>query len=127
MSNPTKIMLIDDDLSVHKLIEMALAKQTMEFAFVDSAVHGMRLIDEFQPHIIIMDLLLPDGIKGWDAIQQLKAHNDTREIPILVITAGNNQHIARAMNAGADAYLTKPFKVREFQSIVDSLTSAVQS
>ncbi|MEL6309039.1 MAG: response regulator [Chloroflexota bacterium] len=127
MSESTKILVIDDDVSVHKLIEMALTKQAVDFAFVKSAVQGMRLIDELQPHIIIMDLLLPDSIKGWDAIQQLKAHEDTREIPILVITAGNNQHISRAMNAGADTYLTKPFKVRDLQSIVASYMSAIHS
>ncbi|MEL7432555.1 MAG: response regulator, partial [Chloroflexota bacterium] len=66
-------------------------------------------------------------IPTFDAIRQEQIHDDTREIPILVITAGNNQHISRAMNAGADTYLTKPFKVRDLQSIVASYMSAIHS
>lgn len=125
MSHTPAILIIDDDKSVFKLIEMALTKMDVQCVFAENAVHGLRLIDDVQPDLIIMDLLLPEGVKGWDAIQMLKSQEATHQIPILVLTAGNSQHIARAMTAGAQDCITKPFVVREFQALVASYLAAM--
>lgn len=107
--NPQAVILIveDDPLS------RELAQETLDGAgyTVLSAEHGRGLLERVKlerPDLILMDLQLP-GINGLTLVRQLKADDETRQIPVVMTTAfAQPEPYAKALEAGCAAYLTKP-------------------
>jgi CheY-like chemotaxis protein len=84
---------------------------------------GIDLACKHSPDLILLDLHLPD-MPGWEVLAQLKACDDTRHIPTIVISAdATSRQIERLMAAGAGAYLTKPLNVDQFIQLLDRTTS----
>ncbi len=81
---------------------------------------AIRLAREHRPHLILMDLQLPD-ISGLEAARRLKDDDETRGIPIIAVTAfamvGDER---RTLESGCDAYIAKPIMLREFLEAVES-------
>jgi two-component system cell cycle response regulator DivK len=74
--------------------------------------HGVELAQREQPHLILMDVLLPE-INGYDAMRRLKANPATRHIPIIAMAANAAPaERDRALDAGCDGYLAKPIDTR---------------
>jgi len=89
---------------------------------VPHAADAFRRLGEGRPDLIIMDVQLPE-IDGLEATRRLKSRAETREIPILALTAlamkGDRERI---LAAGCDAYLTKPFEAPQLLRAVEALT-----
>lgn len=84
----------------------------------DSAERGMELLTEIRPALILLDLDLP-GMGGIDFARHVKSRPHSKEIPIVVITASVMQlERRRALEAGASAFLEKPFDIHELRSLV---------
>jgi two-component system, cell cycle response regulator DivK len=76
-------------------------------------IEGVSLAREAHPDLILMDVGLP-GLDGWEATRQLKADEETRQIPVVALTAhALAEHRAQAIAAGCDGYLAKPVEPRE--------------
>lgn len=76
-----------------------------------------------QPDLIVMDLSLPE-LDGWDATFQIKSDPRTKQIPLLALTANTlPSDRKRALDAGVDDYLTKPF---ELSDLVNAVETAIQ-
>jgi two-component system, OmpR family, phosphate regulon response regulator PhoB len=127
MSSKSNILLIDDDRFIMELVEAAMLTIKADLLFALTAQEGIRLAQEKQPSLILMDLLMPaPSIKGWDAISILKSDSKTAHIPIIVLTAAGNDNIMRAMQAGADDYVEKPFNMRRFHQLLTEHIGATQ-
>lgn len=82
---------------------------------------ALDLAREHCPDLILLDVHLPD-IDGDEVLRRLREHSDTRDIPVVVVSAeATPRKIERFLEAGARAYLTKPLDVKQFLEVVDEI------
>ncbi len=105
-----KILIIEDEKAISDLIAYSLGKEGYITRVRDTGGEGLKEIIEFNPDLIILDLMLPD-MSGFDVC---KAITKSHIIPIIMLTAKSDT-IDRilGMELGADDYITKPFDIRE--------------
>lgn len=119
--NRKKILVIDDSLTIQKMVELSLVDQNYEIHTASDGKQGLTKIKEVKPDLILLDVTLPQ-MSGYDVCHQLKRDKYTRKIPIVMLTARDKMiEQFRGKWAGANFYMGKPFssdelikKVREF-------------
>ena len=119
-----RVLIVDDHDFNLKLLERLLQLEGREVRAADSLAAAEAALAEEEPAMIVLDLNLPDG-SGLELTRKLKSHPVTAAIPILVCTAGvlpADEH--DALEAGCDAYVSKPIDLRRFQEIVASMLAA---
>jgi two-component system, OmpR family, KDP operon response regulator KdpE len=105
-----KILVVDDEPQIHTFIRISLAAEGFEYLGAESIAAAKRLIEQNSPHLLILDLGLPDG-DGMDLVNYVRAISNT---PILILTARDEEdEKIRLLEAGANDYLSKPFGIRE--------------
>lgn len=104
------IQIIEDDVSVKKLLEITFKEYDFNCITCDNKRNAMVMFLSHNPDLIIVDLGLPDG-DGKDFIKQIR---EISKIPIIVLTARHDEKdVIKALDYGADDYITKPFSVNE--------------
>ncbi len=112
------IVVVEDDEKSRKLVRDVLTHANYRLLEADSGEAGVRLAREHHPALIVMDIHLP-GIDGIEALHQLRAVSDTRDIPILAVTASAmTTERTKIMTAGFDGYESKPISVKRFLAAV---------
>lgn len=114
------ILCVEDNAANLALIQRVLAHRPGVTLFeAREGKVGVKLAREHNPSLVLLDLNLPD-ISGEEALRILREDQRTRDIRVAVISAdATPTRIARLLDAGADAYLTKPLKVKELLDLVD--------
>ena len=108
-----RILVVDDDPAILRLVRGALAKQGYRVDAAASLAEARRAFAEQRPDVIVLDLVLPDG-DGSDFCAEVRRSQAT---PILVLSAiGDDARKVRALDEGADDYLTKPFSLAELEA-----------
>jgi DNA-binding response OmpR family regulator len=105
-----RLAVIDDEESVRKMLEVALALEGFEVRGAGDGIEGLALIRSWQPDCIVLDVMLPkvDGLTLLPMIRRLT------EVPIIMLTArGDVRDRIDGIRAGADDYLPKPFDLEE--------------
>lgn len=103
-----RVLVIEDDAVNLELAALVLEEAGCEVLTAASAEAGLRLAAAERPALILMDLHLP-GLTGFEATRRLKADPATAGIPVVALTADAMRETeARAIEAGCDAFLTKP-------------------
>ena len=114
-----KILIIDDDIDALRILQKILTKENHEVEILSQWHDTFSLVKTFQPQVILLDILL-FGIDGRHISKQLKSNEQTRNIPIILITA--NPDIAKNIGtSGADDFLEKPFTKDELISKIEKL------
>lgn len=110
MNNSAEILIIDDEVQIRKLLEIALDSNGYKTIFAVNAKEGIALAANHQPDLIILDLGLPDE----DGQVVLKRLREWYKKPILILTVKNTEEeIVKALDNGANDYLAKPFRTQE--------------
>lgn len=113
MSKP-RIMYVEDDPAASILVQRVLAAEGYEVIEVDDGLASIELACRLHPDLILMDINLP-GIDGYAVTTKIKSMPETRDIPIVALTAnvieGDRE---RALVAGCDGYIPKPIDVDTF-------------
>jgi two-component system KDP operon response regulator KdpE len=110
MNNLAEILIIDDEIQIRKLLEIALDSNGYKTTFAVNAKEGIALAANHQPDLIILDLGLPDE----DGQIVLKRLREWYKKPILILTVKNTEEeIVKALDSGANDYLAKPFRTQE--------------
>jgi len=105
-----KILVIDDDVILLKLIRRALEPLGFSIHTATSGEEGLKLFPQITPDLVILDIMMP-GMDGWDVCRQLR---QTSSVPIIFLTALDSVNdIVQGLIGGADDYLAKPFKIDE--------------
>jgi len=104
------ILIIDDEVQIRRLLEITLSANGYKIAEASTGKEGINLAASIQPMLIILDLGLPD-LDGLDVIKKLR---EWYLKPILILSVRNSEDdIVKALDNGADDYLTKPFRTGE--------------
>lgn len=104
------VLVVDDDMVSRHVLGQALASAGLEHVSVGSGAEALAQIDRVHPSIVLLDLVMPPP-DGYQILRILRARPDTRDLPIVVLTALDAEdEIARAFEAGADDFVRKPFK-----------------
>jgi CheY-like chemotaxis protein len=99
------VLVIDDDPTVHDLVQRFLNKEGLNMIGARSGEEGIRLAKEVHPAAITLDVLMP-GMDGWAVLTELKADPALSEIPVIMLTIMDEKQMGYAL--GAADYLTKP-------------------
>lgn len=119
-SKPRLVLYIEDNFSNLELIKRILgSRPEVRLIPVMQGRLGLDLAREHRPHLILLDMHLPD-VMGDEVLQQLQADPETRQIPVVIITADTMSR-GRLGAAGVRAYLTKPFDVNVFHDLLNEI------
>jgi sigma-B regulation protein RsbU (phosphoserine phosphatase) len=106
-----RIMVIEDDPAIRRGLATTLRLESFDVLTASRGDEGYRMIDEKQPDLVILDLMIP-GMNGYDVCRHMRRHG--MATPILMLTAQDQESDrVSGFDAGADDYVTKPFSVKE--------------
>jgi DNA-binding response OmpR family regulator len=110
MSDPLRIVVIDDEESVREVVTAYLQKEGFTVFAAATGRDGLALAERKSPDLIVLDLMLPD-VSGEEICQEVRSRSD---VPIVMLTAkASEEERVGGLVAGADDYLVKPFSPRE--------------
>lgn len=121
---PPKILVIDDCVSIHRLIGGILAPMNVCLEFASGGEEGMRIAATSLPDLILLDYKMPD-CDGLEVLRRLGMNERLARIPVMMITSDNDQRlIATAFELGVCDYVNKPFLPIELRARVRSALSS---
>ncbi|NLC11247.1 MAG: response regulator [Firmicutes bacterium] len=108
-----KVLVVEDEKNIILGVKTCLEVADYQVVVAETGEEALAEVERNRPDIILLDLLLP-GISGYQVCSQLKEDPKTKDIPIVVLSAkAEEEDMRRAKEAGADSYLTKPFRPKE--------------
>tara|TARA_Y100001970_G_C14055256_1_gene761203 strand:+ start:205 stop:900 length:696 start_codon:yes stop_codon:yes gene_type:complete len=106
------ILIIEDEKDIAELLEYNLGVGEYYTYVANNGETGLKVARKQNPDLILLDLMLP-GIQGLDVCRIIKTDEDTKNIPIVMLTAlGQEENIVKGLESGADDYITKPFSFK---------------
>lgn len=118
-----RVLVIEDNPENSRLVEKVLVKSGFECRLAATAPEGIDMMGSYRPHIVLLDMSLP-GMDGWTAAGVIKGNGDLKAVPVVALTAhAMAEDRARALAAGCDAYVTKPFRPAELVETIRKLVS----
>lgn len=110
MKTDSRILIVDDEISIRNLLRMNLLNAHYEICEASTGQEGLEKAATFHPHLIILDLGLPD-LEGFEVLKKLRLWTT---VPVIILTVSDDEPTkVRLLDAGADDYLTKPFGPEE--------------
>jgi two-component system, OmpR family, phosphate regulon response regulator PhoB len=120
------ILVVDDEPDISALVAFHLARESYRVRTAADGTEAMRAVELEQPDLIVLDLMLP-GMSGLEVLQELRRREETRHIPVLLLTARREENDRiEGLRLGADDYLPKPFSPQELVLRVGAILRRVQ-
>ena len=117
-----KILIVDDEEKVRKLVEITLSIGKVEILQASSGEEGLKIARETKPDIILLDVMMPGRFDGFDVCKLLKEDPATRDIYIIMLTAkGQKADKEKGLALGADDYFVKPFSPMELMEKTEKI------
>jgi len=115
------ICIVEDEEDILEILEIRLKQEGYTVLTAKTGEAGVRMILEHRPDLVLLDLMLP-GMDGFDVCREIRANKNTRDIPIVMLTArGEEADIVSGLELGADDYVTKPFSLHVMMSRVKAV------
>jgi DNA-binding response OmpR family regulator len=117
-----KIVYVEDELEMIDLVKLILSRKGYEVIGAAGGREGLDIIREVVPDLVLLDLMMPD-IEGWDVYQQIRADDNTKHIPVIVVTA-KAQNIDKVLGlhiAKVNDYISKPFSPQDLVASVERI------
>ena len=120
------IVLVEDDLSIQKLVSYALEMNGFSVACFSSGEEALKC-DKDNIQLYILDIMLP-GLSGLEILSHIRGDKRTKNIPVILLTAKSTElDKVTGLDSGADDYLTKPFQMAELLARIRALTRRSKS
>src|SRR5579885_2138732 len=108
-----RVLVVDDEADIRNSVRRGLQAQGFDVETAVDGIDGLARIERWRPDVVLMDLAMP-RMGGISAIQEIRTWS---EVPIIVLSVmGEEGEKVRALDAGADDYLTKPFGIQELSA-----------
>jgi DNA-binding response OmpR family regulator len=118
-----KILIVDDDLDLVKLVKEILVGNGFEVFTAYSGEEALSVIYDIEPDLIVLDVVLP-GLSGFELCRKVKSKSTLKNTRILYLTVlGRPIDIQWMKESGADGYLIKPFEINDLIKKIDELTN----
>jgi CheY-like chemotaxis protein len=129
-----RVLIVDDEPATRRTLCQLLQMSGYFCALAANGAQALEMVHSFHPQAVVMDLKMPI-LDGFETTRRLKAHEDTRSIPVLALTASTTpQDREQAVHAGVDDFLIKPINLdqlllslRRYLPNIGSSNSAVKS
>ncbi|MEM7816617.1 MAG: response regulator [Candidatus Aenigmatarchaeota archaeon] len=116
-----KILVIDDDENICKLLNSFLLKKGYNVITTQSGKEGIRIADEQKPDLILLDIGMPK-IDGFQVLKNLKNNLKTMSIPVVMLTArADEDSKIKACSLYSEYYITKPFDLEELANKIEEI------
>ena len=113
MTTPVHILVVDDEAQIRRFLRTSLVAQGFQLSEAGNVADAIALAIKEKPDLVILDLGLPDG-EGFTVIEKLRT---TSQVPIIVLSVRTDEHgKVRALDLGADDYVSKPFGMEELMA-----------
>jgi two-component system, OmpR family, response regulator len=118
-SNGHRVLVVDDEPNIVDVVTMALKFQGFAVESAGNGAQALAAVAAFHPHLIVLDVMLPD-MEGFDVAQRLGAQH--ARVPIIYLTARDaTEDKIRGLSLGGDDYVTKPFSLEELVARIRSI------
>lgn len=113
-----KILIADDDPDSREILQTYLAAKGHQIITAADGLEALKRFTDEKPDVVLLDIMMPK-LDGWEVLHYVRAAGRT---PVLMITAKDaTDDIVRALAAGADDYIVKPFKLREVEARLEAV------
>jgi DNA-binding response OmpR family regulator len=122
MTNGKVVVCIEDEPEMIDLVKLILSRKGFQVVGAMGGREGLEAIQNEKPDLVLLDLMMPD-MDGWEVYQKMKADDQTKSIPVIVVTA-KAQSIDKVLGlhiAKVDDYITKPFGPQELMESVEQV------
>ncbi|WP_243374454.1 response regulator [Geotalea sp. SG265] len=118
-----KILIVEDEESLLKLESILLSSKGYAVVGVMDGNAALQEVKSNRPDLVVLDVMLPE-MDGFEVCRRIKENPETSGIPIVMLTAKkSNNDVERGKQAGAEAYITKPFRSAKVIEVIESLIS----
>ncbi len=117
---PAKILVVDDVPENVRLLEAVLTPRGYDVLTASDGITALEVVGSDQPDLILLDVMMP-GLDGYAVCARLRAGEETAVLPVIMVTSSIGQEKTRAIEAGADDFIPKPFNHDELLTRVRSL------
>ena len=115
------VLVVDDEDPLRRLLCDLLEREGYCTVEARDGAEALDRVDQHAPDIVLLDLNLP-GLDGYGVLAKLRSRGDTRTLPVVVLTAkGDEDNEVRVLQAGADDFLTKPFRARALYARLEKI------
>ena len=102
-----KVLLVDDDVYIREVTRRVFVRAGAEVELASDGQEGLRKFFEVQPDLVVLDIMMP-VMDGWETCRQMRMSSD---VPVVLLTSlSSDEEIVRGLEAGADDFVSKPFK-----------------
>ena len=116
-----RILVVEDQADIRKLIRTTLEFEYYEIYEASDAAEALEAVKRLHPQLLLLDIMMPGGMNGLELCRLIKSDPSLGSPQVVMLSAlSSSQDIQAGINAGADAYLIKPFSPRQLIVYVDS-------
>ena len=121
---PKRVILAEDEPNIVESLRFLLARAGFEVGVCESSQRALDTVLADPPDVLVLDVMLPE-LDGLEVLRQMRAHDRGQSVPVLMLTAkGQREDRERAIEAGANLFITKPFSNAELVAAVEELAAA---
>jgi DNA-binding response OmpR family regulator len=119
-----RILIVEDQTDICKLIRMTLEFGDFEIHEAHDGESGLNMARAIKPHVMLLDVMMPGLLDGYQVCRRIKQDANLKQIQVVMLTArGQATDLDAGSEAGADAYLVKPFSPLELIDRVEAMAS----
>jgi two-component system alkaline phosphatase synthesis response regulator PhoP len=127
MEMPKKILAVDDERHIVRLIQVNLERAGYQVATAYDGREALQKIEADKPDLVVLDVMMP-YMDGLETLKRIRANPATRALPVIMLTAkAQDQDVFQGYSHGVDIYLTKPFNPIELLTFIKRIFSEQES
>ena len=116
-----RVLIVDDEPNIVISLEFLMNREGFEVSVARDGEEALRKVEESTPDVMLLDVMMPKKT-GYEVCQQIRANPSLSGVKIVMLTAkGRDTEVAKGLDLGADAYMTKPFSTKDLVAQVRAL------
>jgi DNA-binding response OmpR family regulator len=116
-----RVLIVDDEPNIVISLEFLMKREGFEVSVARDGEEALRKVEESMPDVMLLDVMMPKKT-GYEVCQQVRANPSFSGVKIVMLTAkGRDTEVAKGLDLGADAYMTKPFSTKDLVAQVRAL------